>query len=75
MRILDVSVLGLTMAVALTASAATADEPADQPLLREVASQVDGDALHQTIAKLVAFGTRHTMSDTRSATRGIGDAG
>ncbi len=74
MRILDLSVLGLTMAVAFAASAASADEPADQPLLREIASQVDPDALHQTIAKLVAFGTRHTMSDTQSATRGIGAA-
>ncbi|MBI1213860.1 MAG: M20/M25/M40 family metallo-hydrolase [Alphaproteobacteria bacterium] len=50
------------------------DRPADHPFLREVAADVSANALHDTIAKLVSFGTRHTMSDTASPTRGIGAA-
>jgi Zn-dependent M28 family amino/carboxypeptidase len=46
----------------------------EHPLLRQVVSQVSADQLHATIAKLVSFGTRHTASDTRSNTRGIGAA-
>jgi hypothetical protein len=42
--------------------------------LAAVAAQVDPAALHATIEKLVGFGTRHTMSDTHSDTRGIGAA-
>ena len=45
-----------------------------QPLLRSIADDVQADALHATIARLVEFGTRHTMSDTQSKTRGIGAA-
>jgi len=48
--------------------------PAEQPLLRQVAGEVQADALHATIERLVAFGTRHTLSDTASPTRGIGAA-
>ncbi|HJV95625.1 MAG TPA: M28 family peptidase, partial [Albitalea sp.] len=42
--------------------------------LDEMAAAVDPNELHATIAKLVGFGTRHTLSDTRSETRGIGAA-
>ena len=45
-----------------------------RPLLQSVANDVSTDALRETIAKLVGFGTRHTMSDTQSNTRGIGAA-
>lgn len=46
----------------------------DQPLLRELASQVSPAQLRGTVEGLVRFGTRHTMSETRSETRGIGAA-
>src|SRR6185312_6636689 len=46
----------------------------DHALLRQVVSEVNKDQLHATIQRLVAFGTRHTMSDTRSNRRGIGAA-
>ena len=46
----------------------------DHPLLHQVADAVSADELHATIQRLVAFGTRHTASDTRSNTRGIGAA-
>jgi len=44
------------------------------PMLQSIASDVRPDALRATITKLVSFGTRHTMSDTQSKTRGIGAA-
>ena len=60
-----------------TASLAHAETPApstDQPLLRTIAADVDPKALESTIRSLVGFGTRHTLSDTKSDKRGIGAA-
>ena len=48
--------------------------PVDHPLLHELSGQVSAQELHATIARLVAFGTRHTLSDTPSTTRGVGAA-
>src|SRR3954463_7270274 len=39
-----------------------------------VVGQLDGARMKQTVEKLVSFGTRHTLSDTTSETRGIGAA-
>lgn len=39
-----------------------------------VNAEISADHLHATIASLVGFGTRHTLSDTESDTRGIGAA-
>lgn len=44
------------------------------PALDELAAQVREAELQATISRLVAFGTRHTLSDTTSDTRGIGAA-
>jgi len=46
----------------------------EQPLLHTVVSQVEADRMHADITALVGFGTRHTLSDTVSETRGIGAA-
>jgi len=66
--------LGSTLALAmgLAAPAFAADDP--QAQLTAIAEAVDPQALHATIEKLVSFGTRHTLSDTVSETRGIGAA-
>jgi len=68
----------LIAAMCLSASLAqaqTASAPSDDhALLRQVVSEVSQDQLHSTIQHLVGFGTRHTMSDTRSSHRGIGAA-
>ncbi len=57
------------------AQAQTSNSPSDDhALLRQVVSEVSQDHLHATIQRLVGFGTRHTMSDTRSNRRGIGAA-
>lgn len=70
--------LPLIAAMCLSASLAqaqTANTPSDDhALLRQVVSEVSQDQLHSTIQHLVGFGTRHTMSDTRSNRRGIGAA-
>jgi hypothetical protein len=44
------------------------------PPLEDLGGQVSESELQATISRLVAFGTRHTLSDTRSETRGIGAA-
>ena len=46
----------------------------DQPLLREIATAPDPAQLQATVQTLVGFGTRHTLSDTKSTKRGIGAA-
>ena len=58
-------------AAATAATAATAAAPAGTDAL---VHQVDPASLRATVQALVGFGTRHTMSDTHSATRGIGAA-
>ena len=45
-----------------------------QPELVQIAKAVQQARLHATITRLVAFGTRHTLSDRTSETRGIGAA-
>jgi Zn-dependent M28 family amino/carboxypeptidase len=49
-------------------------QPHEQPALNALATAPSEARLHDTIARLVGFGTRHTLSDTRSDKRGIGAA-
>ena len=64
-----------SLLLALVPAIAAETPPPDEPAgLREIADPVDPAELHATIAKLVGFGTRHTLSDTKSNTRGIGAA-
>ena len=58
--------------LALAPPAFAADAPDVQ--LAAIADAVDPQALHATLSSLVGFGTRHTLSDTVSETRGIGAA-
>ncbi|TCI06476.1 M20/M25/M40 family metallo-hydrolase [Dyella soli] len=48
--------------------------PREQPSLQALATAPSEAELHATIQKLVSFGTRHTLSDTKSDKRGIGAA-
>ena len=60
---------------ALVAHASAQTPPrSDHAVLREVAGAVSEQSLHGYIQRMVGFGTRHTMSDTRSNRRGIGAA-
>src|SRR6478752_5039262 len=56
---------------------AMADNPSPlgvHPELSAIARDVSAQSLHEVDAKLVGFGTRSTLSDTKSDTRGIGAA-
>jgi hypothetical protein len=59
---------------AMPADAQQAAPQTDHPLLRQIAGDVSPDALKTTITRLVAFGTRHSLSGNASPTRGIGAA-
>lgn len=52
---------------------AAQDLPID-PQMYEIIESVSADRLESDIRTLAGFGTRHTMSDTTSSTRGIGAA-
>jgi Zn-dependent M28 family amino/carboxypeptidase len=70
-------VIAAIAAAALLAAPAAAQEasaPQTQPVLHAVAADVSAERLHGSIERMVGFGTRHTLSDTRSNRRGIGAA-
>lgn len=46
----------------------------DDPEIKKMVTEVKAENLEATVRKLVSFGTRHTLSDTKSNTRGIGAA-
>lgn len=46
----------------------------DDPEIKKMISEIKTENLEATIHKLVSFGTRHTLSDTKSKTKGIGAA-
>ncbi|MBV8209546.1 MAG: M20/M25/M40 family metallo-hydrolase [Burkholderiaceae bacterium] len=64
----------LLCATAASLSSTSSFAAPDDSRLREIAAAPDAAELHTTIAALVGFGTRHTLSDPTSATRGIGAA-
>jgi len=48
--------------------------PAFDPRIYDIVAAVSAERIEADIRKLVSFGTRHTMSETESDTRGIGAA-
>jgi hypothetical protein len=64
----------LFSSVALVSAAPppTPSEPYAQ--LREIVAPISGTRMKQTVAKLVSFGTRHTLSSQTDPKRGIGAA-
>jgi Zn-dependent M28 family amino/carboxypeptidase len=61
------------MSLGLAASPTVAAEP-PHPDIAALTGQVSAERLRDDIGALVGFGTRHTLSDTKSDTRGIGAA-
>lgn len=55
-------------------AAALTAPPAFDPRLHEIAAAPSAERIERDIRKLASFGTRHTLSDTLSQTRGIGAA-
>ena len=72
MRIACLTALALLALPAV--SHAQTSVAAEQPLLHEIAGQIQPERMRADITSLVGFGTRHTLSDTVSETRGIGAA-
>lgn len=72
--------LALAAALATTAAAAQttgpggAAPPAEDARLRDIAAATQPSRMEADVRRLVSFGTRHTLSDTTSRTRGIGAA-
>jgi len=61
-------------AAASTAHAAEPDVKKRQAEIDAVVKEISPQRIHDYVEKLVSFGTRHTMSETQSDTRGIGAA-
>jgi len=74
LKFLGGALVGAGLALMPAAQAAAPEPATEQPLLRELATAASAAELRATVGKLVGFGTRHTLSDTRSDTRGIGAA-
>ncbi|OOG49558.1 M20/M25/M40 family metallo-hydrolase [Rhodanobacter sp. C01] len=64
----------LTVASASQATSGAPAVPREQSALHALVGAPSQAELRATITRLVGFGTRHTMSDTRSDKRGIGAA-
>ena len=73
---------GLLAALLATAGAASAAAPTpaqpdiqrEQAQIKKIVADISPKRIEAHIRKLVSFGTRHTMSETESETRGIGAA-
>ena len=73
MRVVSIALFGACLAAAFPALAQT-PAAVEQPLLHTLAAEVQPERMRADIEALVGFGTRHTLSETRSETRGIGAA-
>lgn len=65
---------GLSSLIASPAFALDTPPPASKPALDAIGSAPSAARIERDIRTLVGFGTRHTLSDTVSETRGIGAA-
>lgn len=61
-------------AAAAPAAAPVPDTGRQQPQIKKILAEISPKRIEGYVAKLVSFGTRHTMSETESDTRGIGAA-
>ena len=66
--------LTTSLLFASAAMAAAGDNGESPEALHGIAAAVSAGRIEADIGKLAGFGTRHTLSDTRSDDRGIGAA-
>lgn len=66
--------LSASLALSFTLNAASTPTYVDQEDLHLINANVSANNIEKDIAKLVSFGTRHTLSETKSDVRGIGAA-
>ncbi|HEY0102942.1 MAG TPA: M20/M25/M40 family metallo-hydrolase [Brevundimonas sp.] len=71
MRALSLALAGLMIVSTPSAAQAPTQE---QALLHQLSGEIRPERMRSDIEAMVGFGTRHTMSETRSNTRGIGAA-
>jgi hypothetical protein len=64
----------LALTVCLVAPGTHADSGSLQPQVQKIVADVSEDRIRSTIARLVAFGTRNTLSSQDDPERGIGAA-
>lgn len=65
---------GMLCAITIAASAFSQQPPEKSALVEKIVREISAKNIKATIEKLVSFGTRNTLSDTVSDTRGIGAA-
>jgi len=68
------AVAAMLLAATCAAQAADPDINQRQANIDAIVREISPKRMHDYVEKLVSFGTRHTMSDTKSDTRGIGAA-
>lgn len=73
-RVLTGTMAAFAVLLASPALAQTAPPPGETPWLHEIAAAPSPQRIEADIRKLVSFGTRHTLSETKSDKRGIGAA-
>jgi Peptidase family M28 len=67
--------VGTLLVLAMGVSAAAMGSPGDaNPRIAEIVAKVSASRIEATIRKLASFGTRNSLSDTASDTRGVGAA-
>jgi hypothetical protein len=64
----------ILLMVPVVASAQAPPRPDADPRVERIVASISEERLRELLAKLVSFGTRNTMSDQTSTTRGIGAA-
>ena len=70
-----IAALLLTMPMAAPGCTQPAEQSRVDPRIAQVVDTVSEARLQQLVERLASFGTRNTLSDVRSTTRGIGAAG
>ena len=74
MRHLSLAILTACLVAPIAVAGTPTAPPATQALLHDIGTAPSAARIEADIRKLVSFGTRHTLSDTTSDTRGIGAA-
>ncbi len=69
-----IPIFSLIVSLAIVSVANAEVRYVDQQKLHQIVKQVSAKNIEKDITKLVSFGTRHTLSETKSNTRGIGAA-
>jgi Zn-dependent M28 family amino/carboxypeptidase len=74
MKKLNCILFSLSIVIAISANAQNKVPPSENLKMYDIVKAVSADRLEKDIRILAGFGTRNTMSDTVSSTRGIGAA-